>query len=59
MERKKPKDVLQQMEVDATPSTPVGLVSVRTSPDITPGRDHVAVLMLNLLKSLMRMLNCL
>ena len=29
------------VEVDATPS-PVGLVSVRTSLDVTPGEDHVA-----------------
>jgi len=28
--------------VDATPQTPVGSVSVRTSPDMTPGGDHVA-----------------
>ena len=30
------------MEVDATPPSPVGSVSVRTSPDVTPGGDHVA-----------------
>ena len=30
------------MEVDATPLSPVGSVSVRTSPDVTPVGDHVA-----------------
>ena len=30
------------MKVDATPLSPVGSVSVKTSPDVTPGRDHVA-----------------
>ena len=30
------------MEVDATPPSPVGSVSVNTSPDVTPGEDHVA-----------------
>ena len=30
------------MEVDATPPSPVGSVSVRTSPDVTPDGDHVA-----------------
>jgi len=30
------------VEVDATPPSPVGLVSVRTSSDVTPGEDHVA-----------------
>ena len=30
------------MEVDATPSSPVGSMSVRISPDVTPGGDHVA-----------------
>jgi len=29
------------VEVDATPPPPVGSVSVRTSPDVTPGGDHV------------------
>ena len=42
MERKKPKDVFQQVEVDATPPTPVGLVSIRTSLDMTLSGDHVA-----------------
>jgi len=42
VEGAKIKDVLQRVEVDATPPPPVGLVSVRTSPDVTPGEDHVA-----------------
>ena len=32
------------MEVDVTPPPPVGLVLVRTSPDVIPGRYHVASL---------------
>ena len=42
MERLKTNDVSQRVEVDATPPPPVGSVSVRTSPDVTPGEDHVA-----------------
>ena len=30
------------MEIDATPPSPVGSVSVKTSPDVTPAGDHVA-----------------
>ena len=30
------------MEIDATPPSPVGSVSVKTSLDVTPGEDHVA-----------------
>jgi len=30
------------VEVDATPLPSVGSVSVRTSPDVTPSRDHIA-----------------
>ena len=30
------------MEVDATPPSPVSSALVRTSPDATPGGDHVA-----------------
>ena len=29
------------MEVDATPPSPVGSVSTKTSPDVAPGGDHV------------------
>jgi len=29
------------VEIDATPPSPVGLISVRTSPDVTPSGDHV------------------
>jgi len=42
VERLKTKDVSQRVEVDATSPTPVGSVSVRTSPDVTPGGDHAA-----------------
>ena len=41
VERLKTKDVSQRVEVDVTPSTPVGSISVRASPDVTPGKDHV------------------
>ena len=41
VERLNTKDVSQRVEVDATPPSPVGSVSVRTSPDVTPGADHV------------------
>ena len=37
----KTKDISQRVEVDATPPSPVGSISVRTSLDMTPGRDHV------------------
>ena len=30
------------MEFDTTSPSPVGSVSVRTSPDVTPGEDHLA-----------------
>ena len=30
------------MEVDATPSSPVGSALEETSPDVTPGEDHEA-----------------
>ena len=36
------KEVSQQVEVDATPLSPIGSVSMKTSPDVTPGGDHVA-----------------
>ena len=42
VERLKIKKVSQQEEVDATSPPPVGLVSVRTSPDVTLGGDHIA-----------------
>ena len=42
MERTETKEVSQRVEVDATPPSPVGSVLVRTSPDVTPGGDHVA-----------------
>ena len=42
VERTKTKEVSQRVEVDATPPSPVGLVTVRTSPEVTPGGDHVA-----------------
>ena len=42
VERMKTKEVSQRVEIDATPASPVGSVSVKTSPDVTPGGDHVA-----------------
>ena len=42
MERTKTKKVSQQVEVDATPPSLVGSVSVKTSPKVTPGENHVA-----------------
>ena len=42
VERTKTNDVLQRAEDDATLSTPVGSVSVRTSSDVTPSEDQVA-----------------
>ena len=44
VERMKINDVSQRVEVDATLPSPVGSVSVRTSPDVTPGKNHVASL---------------
>ena len=44
VERMKNKGVSQQMEVDATPLSSIGSVSVEISSDVTPGRDRVAVL---------------
>ena len=42
MERTETKEVSQRVEVDATPPSLVGSTSVKTSPDVTPGGDHVA-----------------
>ena len=42
MKRTKTKEISQRVEVDATPPSPVGSVSVKTSPDMTPSGDHVA-----------------
>ena len=42
VERTKTKEVSQRVEVDATLPSPVGSVSVKTSPDVTPGGDHIA-----------------
>ena len=42
VERTKTKEASQRVEVDATPPSPVGSVSVRTSPNVTPSGDHVA-----------------
>ena len=41
MERTKIKEVSQRVEVNATPPSLVSSVSVKTSPDVTPGGDHV------------------
>ena len=42
MERTKTKNVSQRVEVDATPPSPVGSVSVKTSLDVASGKDHAA-----------------
>ena len=42
VETTKTKEVSQRVEVDATPPSLVGSVSVKTSPEVTPGEDHVA-----------------
>jgi len=42
VERTKTKNVSQRVEIDTTPPSPVGSVSVRTSPDVTLGGDHVS-----------------
>ena len=42
VERKETKEISQRVEVDATPPSPVGSASVKTSPDVTPSGDHVA-----------------
>jgi len=44
VERIKTKNVLQRVKVDATPPSPLGLVSVRISLDVIPGEDRVAIL---------------
>jgi len=41
VERTETKEVSQRVEVDAIPSSLVGSVSVKTSPDVTSGGDHV------------------
>jgi len=42
VERMETKEVSQRVKVDATPPSPVGSASEKTSPDVTPGGDHVA-----------------
>ena len=42
MEGTTSKDVSRRVEINATPPPSVGSVSVRTSPNVTPGGDHVA-----------------
>jgi len=44
VERKKIKDISQRVDVDATPPSPVGSVSVGISPDMIPGGDSEAIL---------------
>ena len=44
VERLKTKDVSQRVEINVTPPSPVGSVSVKTSPDATLGGDHIASL---------------
>jgi len=42
VERTETKEVSQRVEIDATPPSPVSSASVKTSPDVTSGGDHVA-----------------
>ena len=42
VERTKTKEGSQRVEVDATPSSPVGSALEETSLDVTPGGDHEA-----------------
>ena len=42
VKKTKTKDVSQRVEVDATLPTPLDSMLVRTSPDVTPCRDHIA-----------------
>jgi len=50
------KYVSQWVEIDVTLPSPIGSILVEILPDVTPGGDHVAGWMLNMLK---KMLNCL
>ena len=59
VERTKIKKVSQRVEVDATPPSSVGSVSVKTSPDVTSGGDHVARVDAEQVKTLIRMSSCL
>ena len=45
--------------VDATPSSPVGSASVESSPDVTPGGDHVARVDAEQDEDIIRMSSCL
>ena len=47
------------MEVDATPPSPVGSVSVKISPDVTPGGDHVAALDVEQVENIDENVDCL
>jgi len=44
VKRLKIKDVSQRVEVHTTLPSPVGMLSVGISPDVTSGGDHVAVM---------------
>ena len=44
VERLKAKDVSQWVEVDATPPSRVGSVSIGISPDVTSGGDNVVIM---------------
>ena len=46
VERTETNEVSQRVEVDATPPSPVGSALEKTSPDVTPGGDHVAMIVL-------------
>ena len=59
VERTKTKEVSQRVEIDATPPSPVGSVSVKTSPDVTPGGDHVAALDVEQVENIDENVDCL
>ena len=44
VERMKTKDVSQLIEVNSTPSSSIGSLSVGISLDATPNKEHIAVL---------------
>ena len=59
VERAETKEVSQPVEVDATPPSSVGSVSVKIPPDVTSSGDHVARVDIEQVETLMRMLSCL
>jgi len=47
------------VEVDATPPSPVGSASEKTSPDVTPGGDHVSRIDAEQVEDIDQMSSCL